>query len=562
MSQTALILPALNLMHWLTAIALFTLSYSCFRNRQRPSSESLGLFCLLLGGWALCAALIYLVPSLETKILLNRLKFIFVPFIPVSLLWLSMTLQTPFRFKRRVWALLSLEPLMISCIGLSPFHELVITNYEIKELFGHAVLAYSNGAWFPAHHAYSALLILTGFVFILTAKTDIRSKLPFQRYLFFFAIFIPFLADAIAVLYFPFFRFIQITPSFMALTAFIISYTLTKNDLLGVIPFARSLAIDSSPDIHLVFNAEEKLIDFNQSAEKILDLRTRDLKSSLPELKLRHPFLSGSQVQLGDRHYAIEERHLLSTMQQKLGTLLLLSDITLQQRVAQELRDVNTLKTQLLGVLGHDLQGHLASLSLLSEDLMKHAPRYSHEDIRAHSETIYHATRSCIDFVDQLLAWSRTQLGSLQVDETEMHLPQVIQKVLRFFEPLLMQKGLEVQVTNSLQAPITSDPNLVEIVLRNLLSNAIKFSRENSLIEILLQEEGDFLRVTIRDQGPGLAATDLENLLRASFVTSRGFGLPVSREFIARLGGELHAESEINQGSSFGFRLPRRRHLS
>jgi signal transduction histidine kinase len=125
-----------------------------------------------------------------------------------------------------------------------------------------------------------------------------------------------------------------------------------------------------------------------------------------------------------------------------------------------------------------------------------------------------------------------------------------------------MQKGLEVQVTNSLQAPITSDPNLVEIVLRNLLSNAIKFSRENSLIEILLQEEGDFLRVTIRDQGPGLAATDLENLLRASFVTSRGFGLPVSREFIARLGGELHAESEIHQGSSFGFRLPRRRHLS
>jgi signal transduction histidine kinase len=561
MDGNTLVLPALNLLHWLTATTLFTLAIHCVRSRHRPSFESLGLFCFLTGGWALCAALIYLIPDLSSKILVNRLKFIFIPFIPQSLLWVAMTLQTPFRLKKRYLAILTLFPASIALLALSPFHEMVITQYEVKELFGHDILTYSNGRLFSLYHAYSALLLLTGFVIILTAKRDPRSKLPFQKFLFFFAIFVPFLADAIAVLYFPFFRFVQITPTLMAVTALVLSYTLSKNDLLGVIPFARSLVIDSSPDIHLVFNSEEKLIDFNVSAEKVLSLEDRDLKISLTELSLRHPLLIRTQAQIKDRHYTIEKRPLLSTTRHTLGTLVILNDITLQQRIAQDLRDLNTLKTQLLGVLGHDLQGHLASLSLLSEDLMKHAPSYSPEDIQAHSETIHHATRSCVEFVDQLLTWSRTQLGPLQIQETELHLAQVIQKVLRFFEPLLMQKGLEVKVSDNLKGPIQSDPHLVEIVLRNLLSNAIKFSHENTTIEISLHEDDEHLRVSVTDQGPGIEEATLKDLLGAGFVTSRGFGLPVSREFVSRLGGELHAQSKPNHGSSFGFRLPHRRRV-
>jgi signal transduction histidine kinase len=378
-----------------------------------------------------------------------------------------------------------------------------------------------------------------------------------RRPIFALAFFVPFLLDFIAVMYFENLRFIQVTPLLMTVTSIIFAYQISRENMLDLIPFARSLAMDSTLDLHLVFNAKEQLIDYNMQAESILQIRRGDLHKHKNEVFAKHGIEVTQHFSTQGSHYEIQTRELHLPHGQKLGPLVTLNDITLQKKIESDLRDINTVKTQLLGVLGHDLQSHLASLSLISEDLSKHADKYAPEDIKAHAEHIHHATRTCVTFVEDFLTWSKSQLGGFQIQKDQIDLENLCRKVLVFFDPLLSQRAIEIRIHNHLNTPIESDPQVLSIILRNLVSNAIKFSPEHSHVDITLRDIEGFHEISIRDQGKGISPEALPLLIEASFVTSRGFGLPVSREFAARLGGELWAESKLGQGSTFGIRLPK-----
>lgn len=107
--------------------------------------------------------------------------------------------------------------------------------------------------------------------------------------------------------------------------------------------------------------------------------------------------------------------------------------------------------------------------------------------------------------------------------------------------------------------------------MANLLSNAIKYSPSNGAIEVAVatpDEGGHFAKVSVRDEGPGIAEADavriFERFYRVSRVsdsttgvtTGTGLGLAITRALVELHGGEIWLESEVGSGIIFSFTLP------
>ena len=135
----------------------------------------------------------------------------------------------------------------------------------------------------------------------------------------------------------------------------------------------------------------------------------------------------------------------------------------------------------------------------------------------------------------------------------------------RTVAPLAARKGLDLRcdVPRSLPGILGDRDRLVQVLL-NLLGNAVKFTSVGS-VTLEAVREGDILRVTVRDTGPGIATTDLERVFEkfkqaGDTLTEKpkgtGLGLSICRQIVEHHGGRIWAESQPEVGSAFIFTLP------
>jgi CheY-like chemotaxis protein len=104
-------------------------------------------------------------------------------------------------------------------------------------------------------------------------------------------------------------------------------------------------------------------------------------------------------------------------------------------------------------------------------------------------------------------------------------------------------------------------------VVLNLVSNAVKFTPDGGTVVIRAREVDDELHVSVQDTGVGIPAADQERIFEsfqqggrgASREEGTGLGLTLSRRIVELLGGRMWLESEVGQGSTFGFAFPVRR---
>jgi signal transduction histidine kinase len=110
---------------------------------------------------------------------------------------------------------------------------------------------------------------------------------------------------------------------------------------------------------------------------------------------------------------------------------------------------------------------------------------------------------------------------------------------------------------------VDADPRRVSQVLGNLLSNALKFTPEGGAIEATAQRDGDFVRFTVLDTGPGIPADELPMLFDRFYQTrdnslkrkGLGLGLAICKGLVVAHGGRIWVESIPGVGSAFNFTL-------
>lgn len=279
------------------------------------------------------------------------------------------------------------------------------------------------------------------------------------------------------------------------------------------------------------------------------------------------PFFASNGLPLGtvcviDR----KPRQLTPVQASALGTLAREVELQLSLRrslVAAE--RASDQKSQLAAMLTHDLRNPLQVAVIRANEMaMRYGDRpESKQGLADLSWALQTMQRMALDMLDLCAA----QAGHLLLRRGPVDL-QALCAEIEATATTLASPGQRVQVISELaRSVIESDRNLVRRMIDNLLSNALKYSPPDGEVQLVVRSTPDgALRISVRDQGPGIPHTERERIFdmyarlerdRDHHVrTSYGLGLPFCRVAAEALKGRVWTESTSDQGAVFHVELP------
>jgi signal transduction histidine kinase len=165
--------------------------------------------------------------------------------------------------------------------------------------------------------------------------------------------------------------------------------------------------------------------------------------------------------------------------------------------------------------------------------------------------------------IEDLLEIARLQSGRVELWRTSGDLRDVIARAARALEPLTEVRGQHVLFSPPPEPVIASvDAERLGRVLRNLLGSAQKYGRANGTIAVVAERGAAEVRVSVTDNGPGIALDDQERIFERFYRVSgsgsagSGLGLAIARGLVELHGGRLWVESTPGRGSTFRFTIP------
>lgn len=560
-----------NLLHWISGVTLLILGLYCFKKATHKLGLFFCLFLFLLATWAITAALIFNFSALDMKIDLTRIRLVTAAMLPPVIYLLVNELSNNFNISRIKLLVIFFIPTITTLILISPFHELVVNQYQIQTIGNGSILTFANGRWFPIHNLHSRVLILLA-LFQL-ARTALTHESSHQRYswVLFISVLLPFLIDSIAVIFFPTMRYLQMVPVTLTFSAACFYYVISKSNVLEIIPIARNLVMDSISDIYLILDHRQKVIDFNACAKQLLELDEKSYGKSLEDLKfnkITSQIINSLEDGLKNNHfmltfsenkefYSISLEKILNHHQDTIGTVIIVKNISEQKKYEMQLSQMAEIRTKFISLIAHDLIGNVASHGLLVESLMEHPTIENDEDLKAQLSLLLNSSQNVTNFIQALLVWSKESAEEIQLKKTLSDLYEIIFEALLYLNPISLQKDINFNVNISKNTLIKIDTNMIQTVFRNILANAIKFSPHNGTITIDAKLGHNATTVTISNDGPLIDEEDINQFLSRFHVKSYkgGLGLTLCREFIHLHEGEIKAVNHQN-GPAFIFTLP------
>ena len=235
------------------------------------------------------------------------------------------------------------------------------------------------------------------------------------------------------------------------------------------------------------------------------------------------------------------------------------------QRQNEELRATISNRDKMYSVIAHDLRSPMASIRMVLNLVVSAvSPDTVGPELFELLDKANRESEECHDLLDNLLKWTKSQTGRLNVVLQDLDLCDIVPGVVDIFEMIAMTKNIKL-VYESSTSPllVRADNDMLKTVVRNFMSNAIKFSPEGSSIEITMKEEGDFAHVSVRDHGVGIAPERLATIFHKGETTygtsgeeGSGLGLQLCADFARKIGGDVSVESTLGEGSTFSVFVP------
>jgi two-component system sensor histidine kinase KdpD len=229
---------------------------------------------------------------------------------------------------------------------------------------------------------------------------------------------------------------------------------------------------------------------------------------------------------------------------------------------AEVLRRADQAKSALLDAVSHDLRTPLSSILASAGSLLQSDVDWPQDERRAFAQAIEQEAQRLDRIVGNLLDLSRLEGGELQPDRGWYEPIALIHDVVARLRPLVGTHPIRLDLPEELP-PVLLDYSKVDQVLSNLLENAAKYSPPGTEIAIAAAVTDGTLRVTVTDDGSGIAPEALPHLFEPFFRGSRarpqsgsGLGLAVARGLVEAHRGRIWAENRPGGGASFSFDIP------
>lgn len=239
---------------------------------------------------------------------------------------------------------------------------------------------------------------------------------------------------------------------------------------------------------------------------------------------------------------------------QRIGTLFVHRDIT-------QAFEVDKMKTELVSTVSHELRTPLSSIIGFTELLigkeMDDARRSRYLD------AIYKEAKRLTALINDFLDVQRMESGNQEYTMQEVDIADVARQTIQNF-PSQENHSIVLKEPDEQTICIGDSDRLIQ-VFTNLLSNAIKFSPDGGNVTISLYLQGEYLKITVQDQGIGIPSDEIKHMFEKFYrfdntyrrkIGGTGLGLAICRRIVEKHGGEITVESEENVGTAVSFTIP------
>jgi K+-sensing histidine kinase KdpD len=236
-----------------------------------------------------------------------------------------------------------------------------------------------------------------------------------------------------------------------------------------------------------------------------------------------------------------------------------------QADAVREERRAERMRSEVLATLSHELRMPLTAIQGYSSALLLDEVDWSEEKGQKFLRLIEEESENMQSMLKDILDSSLIDVDQLIIERQPVRLQHLARDVAE--EMQHQTESHQIIVDFPEKFPILAiDPRWIKQVFRNILDNAIKYSPEGGLIVIRGEERPSDVVIMVADQGIGISPEDLIPLFERYFrvrslanlhIPGTGLGLPITRAIVEGHGGRIWAESNLGEGTTIYFSLPK-----
>lgn len=218
--------------------------------------------------------------------------------------------------------------------------------------------------------------------------------------------------------------------------------------------------------------------------------------------------------------------------------------------------------------MSHDMRTPLNAILGISELVRQHAD--DPDKVRGYMEKIYYSSRQLLDLVNDILDMSRMEQGKVILNNQTFDLRQCIEECTETFRLQADAEKKHFQVDYALHSStVLGDASRFGQVMNNLLSNAFKFTNEGDCVSVSVKQFEDKTysqyQIVVKDTGIGMSEEFLKHIFEpyarettfcSKQVVGTGLGMPIVKNLVTQMSGQIHVDSALGKGTTFTITVP------
>ena len=355
-------------------------------------------------------------------------------------------------------------------------------------------------------------------------------------------------------------------------------------------------------DVFLMMDAETSRVDYvSPNIERLLGVPLEQVQQDIRALRALHPkdspdhdknFLAG--IQCGEQcewnadyaHQQTGERrwfHVVAMGSEVAGRtkyILVMSDRTADRKINQALSEAvaaaeaaSRAKSTFLSNMSHDIRTPMNAIIGFTTLAVSNID--NQERVKDYLTKTLSSSRHLLALINDILDMSRIESGKLQLEETEVNLPEMLHDIKTIVSGQIHAKQLELYMDalDVTDEDVYCDRTRMGQILLNLLSNAIKFTPAGGTVSVRVRQFAGTVRdcaqyeFRVRDNGIGMSPEfaqkifepfERERTSTVSRIQGTGLGMAITRNIVEMMGGTIKVKTEKNRGTEFIICLPLR----
>ena len=355
-------------------------------------------------------------------------------------------------------------------------------------------------------------------------------------------------------------------------------------------------------DVFLMMDAETSRVDYvSPNIERLLGVPLEQVQQDIRALRALHPkdspdhdknFLAG--IQCGEQsewnadyaHQQTGERrwfHIVAMGSEVAGRtkyILVMSDRTADRKINQALSEAvaaaeaaSRAKSTFLSNMSHDIRTPMNAIIGFTTLAVSNID--NQERVKDYLTKTLSSSRHLLALINDILDMSRIESGKLQLEETEVNLPEMLHDIKTIVSGQIHAKQLELYMDalDVTDEDVYCDRTRMGQILLNLLSNAIKFTPAGGTVSVRVRQFAGTVRdcaqyeFRVRDNGIGMSPEfaqkifepfERERTSTVSRIQGTGLGMAITRNIVEMMGGTIKVQTEKNRGTEFIICLPLR----